>query len=933
MVMGSCNPNKNTPATRQYQAFLTRYNIHYNGDKHYKETLEDMEKGYQDDYEELVYVHPAETRGLEGNVPQPQGDFTRSIEKAEKAIQLHSIKKAPRGRIKSAEDREWKSRGEYNPFLHNSWMLMGKSLYMQGDFQKAATIFMFMSRHFRWLPETVLEAKIWEARCFCALGWLYEAEDALDGITEKELTSKELKRQYWIAESSLQVRRRNYAEAADGLEKAIAVSSGAQKIRLRYLQAQVWTRMGENEKAYKAFSKIAGNVMIDYRTRINARIAMSAVTPPGGVKKELASLQKQTRYESNAEYLDRIYFAIGNLYLVEGDTTKALEAYEKAASIGETQGNGQGQSELAIGKIYYLRGEYAKAQPHYATAVSLLPETFPDITEIKRRSDILDRYAVYANNVELQDSLLKLAEMPEEERMAVCEALAAKYREEQKKLKDQELREEFMAENAGNNVNSGAASQPTVMTMADQDAAWYFYNAQTVRNGRTQFQQTWGNRRLEDNWRRRDKTQFSFDTPDQETEDTEEGEEKEEGDDIEKEEESASSEAANDPANAEYYLRDIPLTDEQKSVAQEIIIDGLYNMGVILKNDIRDLPRAIEMFNRLLERFPDNIFRLDALYNLYLIYAQEDELDQAENMRLRIVDEFADSPLGKAMRSPDYFQRLKKQVEIQDSLYVEAYQAYLDNSNAKVHSIVEVMKEDYPTSQLMPKFLFIDALAYATDGDREKFKAGISELLARFPDTDLTPVASGMLTNLNAGMKLGENNSNLRGMIWDIKVGGETSTAISSEDVEGVEFELDERSPQLYILLFPTDEVSANQLLYDIGRHNFETFMARDFDIDIVESGGTGLLIVSGLSNRPEAERYEQLLQNDERVVLPPSVRRLMISEKDFKTLTDKGMRLSDYLRYVEKTDYEEAQKQVLDEDVYEIDPLENADAEDATDM
>lgn len=920
-----CNPAKNNAATRRYQALLTRYNIQYNGDKHYAETLEDMEKSYRDDYNELVFVHPAETRGLTNGVPQPTGDFTRSIEKAEKAIQLHSIKKAPRGRPKTAEEREWKTRGEYNPYLHNSWMLMGKALYMNGDFQKAATIFLFISRHFRWLPKTVTEAKVWEARCYCALGWLYEAEDVLESIKEADLVSKDIRRQYWIAESSLAVRRLNYEKASSALQKAIGLSSGAQKTRLKYLLGQVYARAGENAKAYKVFSSIASSFTTDYRTRINARIAMSEATPKADIPKELKQLNALARYESNAEYLDMIYFAIGNLYLSENDTVNAIKSYEKAIKETNNQGLGLAQSELALGRLYYDKGEYAKAQPPYSAASTQLPSSFPNIEAIKKRSDILDRFAIYYNNVELQDSLLALAAMSPEDRMKVCEKLAANYREEQRKLLAQEQREEIMAQNDGRNIG-GTAQQPTVMTISDQDAAWYFYNEATVNAGRTQFQRQWGNRRLEDNWRRRDRSAVAFEMPEEESHSNDEAAETDSDfSDMTEEEALAAQEAADkaaDPANAEYYLQDIPLTDEQKRQANEIVMEGLYNMGVILKNELRDNPRAIEIFKRLLERFPDNIYRLDTYEDLYLIYSLMDKPAEAETYRTLILQDFPDSQLGRAMRNPDYIGRLKHQREIQDSLYVEAYNAYISNDNKRVHDVVDIVREDFSTTDLMPKFLFLDALSYATDGDREKYKEGIQQLLALYPETDLTPVASGMLSNLNAGKKLGENTTNLRGVFWDVKISDGVSDGSQTVATDSVAFELNDEEPQLYIFLFPSTTVSANQLLYDVGRHNFETFMARDFDIQLMNSGNTGLLIVSGLNNRREAERYEGMLSSDRGLQLPEEVKGLIIGEKDFQTLVKRGLSIGDYLRQLDARRYEEGQKAVLNPDDYEIESL-----------
>lgn len=187
-----CTPARNTAATRNYQAFITRYNIHYNGDKHYRETLDDMERNYHDDFSRILFVHPAEARGVDG-VEQPSGDFTRSIEKAQKAIQLRSIKKKPAGSSSTPEQREWKRRTEYNPFLHNSWLMLGRAEYMNGDFAIASNTFLYISRHFKWIPGIVAEARTWEALCYCALNRLYEAESALERVAPDQLENKELR--------------------------------------------------------------------------------------------------------------------------------------------------------------------------------------------------------------------------------------------------------------------------------------------------------------------------------------------------------------------------------------------------------------------------------------------------------------------------------------------------------------------------------------------------------------------------------------------------------------------------------------------------------------------------------------------------------------------------------------------------------------------
>ena len=76
----SCGTNRNTPASRNWQAFTTRYNVYYNGKTNYDEQLKEMLTNYEDDYSQRVLIHPAEARN-DKKAPQPTGSFKRTIEK------------------------------------------------------------------------------------------------------------------------------------------------------------------------------------------------------------------------------------------------------------------------------------------------------------------------------------------------------------------------------------------------------------------------------------------------------------------------------------------------------------------------------------------------------------------------------------------------------------------------------------------------------------------------------------------------------------------------------------------------------------------------------------------------------------------------------------------------------------------------------------
>lgn len=917
-ALSSCSPKKNNAATRKYQAFITRYNIYYNGDTHYKETLKEMEDGYQDDYSSLLLIHPAVARG-NSKAPQPSGNFDRSIEKAQKAIQLRSIKKKPKkqpGKSSDSAYKEWMKRDEYNPFLHNAWLMMGRSQYLNGDFLGAASTFFYISRHFSWLPKTVTEARLWEARSYLAMDWLFEAETILRRVKpETDLTDGELKGLYYTSEADLLIKEKEWEKGAEMLRMAIPYVSKPQRTRLNFLLGQVYSRAGKKDLAYKAFQAAGGSSSASYRTKFNARIKQSEVFTGEDIAKEVGALRRMTRYDRNKEYLDQIYYAIGNLYLSRRDTTKAIENYELAVEKSTRSGIDKAMAQLTLGGLYYDRRLYAKAQPCYSEALPLIPDNYPDYAVLKRRSDVLDELAVYSQNVELQDSLLRLAAMTPEQQMKVIEKLIADLKEKEKKEAEAAAREEFLA----NRGQDGLQDQNNqVFTMNNGDDSWYFYNTATKNAGRTEFQRRWGNRKLEDDWRRRNKQTFSFNDFGA---DTTSGEKAPEEGDVPADSVAAPDQEAmqkeNDPHFPEYYLKQIPKTDLEMQTANDIIQEGLYNMGVILKDKMEDFPAAETEFETLLRRYPDNIYRLDAYYNLYLMFMRAGEMAKAERYRQLILTEFPDTKYGLALRDPDYIGSLRRMQEMEGQLYDQALDAYLDNDNAEVHALYSTVSKDFPLSKLMPKFMFLEALSYVTDRKPEEFKKTLMEMLERYPNTDLTEFASSYLKGLAQGRKLQHGVSNMRGMLWDTRLGNDS---IPSDTTE-LKFDLDPSQQQLLVLLFPTDEINPNALLFEVARHNFSSFVVKDFDLEQMNFGRLGLLIIKGFENVNEINHYLKVMNSSTQLELPPQVRPVVISVKNFDTLLRGGGSFDEYFKYMRDKTYEDTQERVLPSEFFEHEP------------
>ena len=410
LLLASCSTGKNTPVSRQWQAFNTRYNVYFNGKSHFDEQLKSMEGQYQDDYTRITLIHPAEAKA-DPKRPQPAGDFKRTIEKMQKSIQLHSIKKKPKKKGGSQKEKEFRARDEFNPFLHNSWLTMGKAQYYNGDFSGAASTVLYVSKHFKWLPAVVTEARLWMGLSYCALDWTYEAENALHLVKEKDLRNKNLLNLYNLAWGDYYIRTSDYQKAIPFIAKAVKYARGSQKNRLWFLLGQMYSDLGRKRESYNAYKKAGAGASTDYRTKFNARIKRSEVFEGANVRKEVGSLKAMTRYARNKEFLDQIYYAIGNLYLSRRDTAKAVENYKIAVEKSTRNGIDKALAQLDLGNLYFTQGEYVKAQPCYSEAVPQLPESYPGYKMLKRRSDVLDELATYAGNVELQDSLLTLSKM------------------------------------------------------------------------------------------------------------------------------------------------------------------------------------------------------------------------------------------------------------------------------------------------------------------------------------------------------------------------------------------------------------------------------------------------------------------------------------------------------------------------------------------
>ena len=324
-----CSTQRNTAKSRWWHSFNARYNTYYNGSLAYIDGSLEKETANKDNFTEII---PLYTVGNKANRETGKANFDRAIEQCQKAIKLHSIKRRPewtKKRRKTERDIEWLQRKEYNPFLWKAWLLMGRSQFHKGAFDEAASTFAYMSRIYATQPAIYGRARAWLAKSYIEEGWMYDAEDVIRNMQRDSIHWRAQKEwDYTLAD--YYIHTADYPKAVEYLRKVIKHEMRSkQRARERYLMGQLQAAMGHKDLATKAYKRVIRQNP-PYEVEFNARIALTEVLSTGGqAKKMISRLKRMAASDKNKEYLDQVYYAIGNIYLSQKDTANAITAYER----------------------------------------------------------------------------------------------------------------------------------------------------------------------------------------------------------------------------------------------------------------------------------------------------------------------------------------------------------------------------------------------------------------------------------------------------------------------------------------------------------------------------------------------------------------------------------------------------------------------------
>ena len=774
LLTAGCSVHKNTARTRFWHSFTAKYNTFYNGKLAFIDGQLEKEKGNKDDYTELL---PLFTVGNKNSREIGKGNFDRTVEKMEKTIKQHSIKARPewnKSRKKTQKDIEWLSRREYNPFLWKAWLMMGEAQFQSGAFDEAAATFSYVSRLYQTQPAINGQARAWLARCYTELDWFYDAEDVIRNQHRDSI--------HYSAQRAWNQTLANYYLSTGELERALPYLRKAikgerrktQKAREWFLMGQVLTALDRNQEAYKAYGHVAAQNP-PYELEFNARIAQTEVMAAGNYRKMIRRLKHMAASDKNKDFLDQVYYAIGNIYLSRNDTIQAITAYEEGNEKSTRSGTEKGVLLLRLGNLYWDLERYNDAQRCYGEAIGLLDKERPGYEELSQRSKVLDELVPYTDAVHLQDSLQQLALMPEAERLAaidrVIDELKKKEKEEADKAREAEVEQAQQRQGAmGNRDQRGGRQQPQqTLSSNKKDGQWYFYSQMAVNQGKQTFQKQWGRRENADNWRRSNVTVVA--SPTQESPEDSESKEKPEdlegsedqiaSKDKETPEDQAASEAqaladslAADPHNREYYLAQIPFTEEQKAESDNLIKDGLFHAGVIFKDKLENMTLAAKQLTRLVNQYPDYEQMDQAWYHLFLLYSRIGDKAQADSCLLHLKNDYPESDYTTLLCDPYFEENARFGVHIEDSIYAATYDAFKANRHDIIATNATLSAERFPLGENRPKFLFIHGLSLLNQGDAAGCVEQLKTVVEKYPQSEVTEMAGMIIKGVQEGRQL-----------------------------------------------------------------------------------------------------------------------------------------------------------------------------------
>jgi tetratricopeptide (TPR) repeat protein len=567
-----------------------------------------------------------------------------------------------------------------------------------------------------------------------------------------------------------------------------------------------------------------------YDVEFNAQINIAGVfdVNAGNPKEIRRVLEKMLRDSKNKDFLDQIYFALGNLSMKEGNEKEALGLFKKSASSKSSNSNQKGRTFLALADYYFKKTDFMKAGKYYDSTVFFIDQKNPDYQLLRAKSQNLNVLVSQLEIIQKEDSLQKVAAMSENDRNNLISSIIGKITKDESEGKTKNYTDMY-------NIGQYYENERRTQNNIDQEGKWYFYNQTALTFGRTEFRRRWGDRKLEDNWRNANKARINTS---QESNGSEGNAQP--GKDTTK--------AVLDYKSPEFYLKNLPLTDSLIALSNEKISNAYFNAGKAYSEKLSDNLKATETYEKLLSRYPSSDLVPETLYNLYKCNKDINN-PRAETFRQSLLTKYPGTEFAKILSDPEYYKKKLDAMKMAEHLYEQAYAFYTSGNFASAISICEDAVKTFKQDPLAPKFMLLHAYCIAKISDERSFKEDLTRVVKGWPES-------------SESIKAGEIIAYLNQKLPELKV--EEDKQIAAEL-----YVQDTISSQAFVLVISDPAFNINLASFDVISHNIDNYTNKNYRTEGMLVDNRYITItVSGFSDYTEAIGYynsftvEKLIRN-----------------------------------------------------------------------
>jgi tetratricopeptide (TPR) repeat protein len=711
ILFAGCSLEKKSALNRGLQNLTARYNILFNANELLREKQESYAATYVDDYNELLSVY-------QDTIAQPA-----TADKDLEAVKLRA------NNIISLK--------EQSNYVGNGYLLLGKANYLQGNFFDAVEYFSYVINSFPEKNDLTPDATAWKAR---ALLYLHKNNEAKLLLNTALLTIN-LKNKFtadiYAARLQYDINTQNYAEGEEMAKQAISYSSNKmQQLRWTFILAQLQELNLKPADAIASYSRVVKS-NVAFNMAFNANLNRIRIEDSqNGVKiSRAARLKSLLKNSNNKEFTDQIYYQIAELQYADKDIDNAIKSYRQSVRYSMQNQTQKGLSYLRLADIYFKnKSDYTTAKNYYDSTLLNLSPNYPAYLTIKKKSDNLQLLADRLQIIAREDTLQMLAAMDEPARNKRIDEMVNRNSLQQEATVT-------AATNANADPLTNDPANPQLSTPTG--SKFYFYNSNAISQGFTSFKRIWGNRKLEDNWRRADRagSDITANTANQ------------------TQAQNADPDAITniqrnvDKIDASRYRQDIvqnlPLTPALLAQSNMRVYNAYLDIANFYRDVLEDKKEAIAAYETLLARFPNNPNRASVYYNLYRLYS-ESNAAQSDKYKSILLKDFAETPFAKTILDPDFSKRMNDEDTGFSTLYNKVYDLYTAKQYTQVITAADALLLQYPNNRYASQLYYLKAFAAGHHEKLDPFRNDLQAIVNKYPnDRLITPLVNQHLNYIN----------------------------------------------------------------------------------------------------------------------------------------------------------------------------------------